>query len=109
MRLFANTANNGHNHADRKRLRTRTTAITIRRARPGEETAIARPATLDSAPNPAQPVLVAAQDGQLRGARSMLDGATLIDPFVPDGVRALLASAADPSRAFASVTHGSTT
>jgi hypothetical protein len=57
------------------------TPITIRRATELDETALARLAALDSAPVPANPVLIAESNGQLRAALSLNDGTTIADPF----------------------------
>jgi hypothetical protein len=56
-------------------------AITIRSAFPDDALALGRLATLDSRPLPAQPILLAEVDGQLRAALSVVDGAVIADPF----------------------------
>jgi hypothetical protein len=56
-------------------------AITIRYAVADDALALGRLATVDSRPMPAQPILVAEVDGELRAALSMVDGAVIADPF----------------------------
>jgi hypothetical protein len=56
-------------------------AITIRYGFADDAQALARLATLDSSPQPAQPILLAEVDGELRAALSMVDGAVIADPF----------------------------
>jgi hypothetical protein len=61
-----------------------TEAITIRPAYADDYRALIRLAALDSAPAaPAQPLLLAEVDGQLRVALSLPDGAVIADPFFP--------------------------
>jgi hypothetical protein len=57
--------------------------VTIRYAFADDAQALARLAVLDSSPQPAQPILLAEVDGQLRAALSMVDGAVIADPFKP--------------------------
>jgi hypothetical protein len=57
--------------------------ITIRRATPDDEAALARLAALDSARIPAGAVLVAESRGELRAALSLEDGEAIADPFRP--------------------------
>jgi hypothetical protein len=70
-------------------------AVTIRYAFADDAYALARLATLDSSEVPAQPLLVAEVDGQLRAALSMADRAVIADPFHPTAalVELLLARA----------------
>jgi hypothetical protein len=56
-------------------------AITIRRARPADASALARLAELDSADVPSVPVLIAEANGKLRAAVSLYDGAAIAEPF----------------------------
>jgi hypothetical protein len=56
-------------------------AIVIRPNRRDDERALARLAGLDSAPVPAEPLLVAEVGGELRAALSLRDGAVIADPF----------------------------
>ena len=56
-------------------------AVTIRHAFPDDALALVRLAALDSREPPAQPVLVAEVDGELRAALSLRDGAVAADPF----------------------------
>jgi hypothetical protein len=56
--------------------------VTLRPAGEADRVAIAELAVLDGAHPPRMPVLVVEQDGHLRAARSLQDGATVADPFV---------------------------
>jgi hypothetical protein len=70
----------------RDSLRMNTTnsfPVTIRAAYPDDAPALWRLAALDSASVPAEPLLVAETDGQLRVAVSMSDLNAIADPFVP--------------------------
>lgn len=59
-------------------------AITIRPAYADDHAALVRLATLDSAAGvPADPVLLAEVDEQLRAALSLTDGSVIADPFFP--------------------------
>ncbi len=61
-----------------------TEAITIRPAYADDYRALIRLAALDSADAPpAQPLLLAEVDGQLRVALSLRDGSVIADPFFP--------------------------
>jgi hypothetical protein len=56
--------------------------VTIRRAAAADAERLRRPAELDSAPVPSEPLLVAEVDGRLRAALSLERGAHAIaDPF----------------------------
>lgn len=70
--------------------------------RPGygdDHSALARLASLDSAPIPARPLLVAEVDGELRAALSLHDGAAIADPFHPTAeLVTLLRAHATPAR-----------
>jgi hypothetical protein len=57
--------------------------ITIRLAYPDDLAALRQLASLDSSTVPAEPLLVAEVDGQLRVAVSMADLRAIADPFVP--------------------------
>ena len=59
--------------------------VTIRMASPGDDVAVAALSELDSAPRPADPVLVAEVDGSLWAAVSLSDGTAVADPFRPSG------------------------
>ena len=61
---------------------TRLPEITIRRAGADDAAAVERLAALDSQHAPAQPVLLADVDGDLRAAVSLRDGSVIADPFV---------------------------
>ena len=56
-------------------------ALTIRRAVPGDATALARLDVLDSAQNLQGEVIVAEVAGEVWAARSLVDGRVLRDPF----------------------------
>lgn len=58
-------------------------SITIRPAYPDDAAALRRLAALDSASVPAQPLLVAEVDGELRVAVSTADLSAVADPFTP--------------------------
>jgi hypothetical protein len=66
--------------------------VVIRLAVAADVPALDRLAQLDSAPAvPHAPVLVAESDGELRAARSLVDGRSIADPFRPTaGLLALL-------------------
>jgi hypothetical protein len=57
--------------------------LTIRPARAGDAPALWRLAALDSAPLPAEPLLIAEVDGEIRVAVSASDSRAIADPFVP--------------------------
>ena len=57
--------------------------ITIRRAYPDDAHALRLLAALDSSEVPAEPVLVAEVDGELRAAVSISDLEAIADPFFP--------------------------
>jgi hypothetical protein len=59
--------------------------VTIRLARPADDRAVADLSVLDSAPRPAEPVLVAEVDGSLWAAVSLADRRAVADPFRPSG------------------------
>jgi hypothetical protein len=94
-------------------------SLTIRMTTPSDADALARLAELDSAPVPAEPVLVAEVNGELWAAISLVDNALVGDPFRPTGelqfllverARQLRSGGRHPGvlgRVFASVTgHG---
>lgn len=56
-------------------------AITIRPAYGDDDHALTRLATLDSAPVPSGPLLLAEVDGELRAALATSDGTVIADPF----------------------------
>jgi hypothetical protein len=57
--------------------------ITIRPAYADDELAVTRLAALDSAELPAEPLLLAEADGELRVVLSLSDGSVIADPFAP--------------------------
>lgn len=57
--------------------------ITIRFAASDDELALVRLAALDSAPALPGRVLIAEVEGEIRAAVSLLDGASIADPFHP--------------------------
>ena len=59
--------------------------VDIRWALPDDLPALERVAALDSKKLPAGPLLVAAVDGQIWAAVSVLDEIAVADPFVPSG------------------------
>src|SRR4051812_47018174 len=59
--------------------------VTIRWALPSDLQALERVAALDSTKLPAGPLLVAAVEGQIWAAMSVLDEVSIADPFVPSG------------------------
>ncbi len=63
--------------------RSTTSAITIRPAYADDRTALRRLAALDSSAVPAEPLLLAEVDEQLRAALSRHDGSVIADPFFP--------------------------
>jgi hypothetical protein len=58
-------------------------SVTLRFASAGDQRSLARLAELDSSAPPAQPVLLAEVDGQLRAALAVTDGTVVADPFHP--------------------------
>ena len=60
-------------------------SVTLRFASPADHRPLARLAELDSSTPPAQPVLLAEVDGQLRAALALTDGTLVADPFHPTG------------------------
>jgi hypothetical protein len=56
-------------------------SVTLRFGSPADEGRLARLAALDSSAPPAQPVLLAEVDGQLRAAIALAGGAVVADPF----------------------------
>ena len=63
--------------------RSTTASITIRPAYADDRTALRRLAALDSSAVPAEPLLLAEVDDQLRAALSRDDGSVIADPFFP--------------------------
>jgi hypothetical protein len=59
--------------------------VTIRWALPSDLQALERVAALDSKKLPAGPLLVAAVDGEIWAALSVLDEVSVADPFAPSG------------------------
>ena len=62
---------------------TTSTSLTIRFAKADDAVALGALAQLDSARVPIAPVLVAETAGNLIAAVSMIDGASVADPFLP--------------------------
>jgi hypothetical protein len=82
---------------------TDTLPVTIRPAYATDSRALTRLAQLDSSAVPAEPLLVAAVDGELRVAVSVYDGAVIADPFAPTAsivrmVQDHISRTAEPSR-----------
>jgi hypothetical protein len=57
--------------------------VTVRRARPADESGLARLAALDSAKPPRGPILVAEVDSRLLAALPLGAGRPIADPFEP--------------------------
>ena len=80
-------AADAHRRTHRRARPTRPVAaersVTLRFASPADQDPLARLAELDSATPPAQPVLLAEVDGQLRAALALTDGTVVADPFHP--------------------------
>jgi hypothetical protein len=57
--------------------------VTLRAARPDDAPDVARLAALDSRRVPAGPLLLAEENGVLRAAFALRDGAVVADPFAP--------------------------
>jgi hypothetical protein len=57
--------------------------VTLRGSTAEDSAEIARLATIDSAPVPTGPLLLAEVDGQLQAALAIADGSVIADPFVP--------------------------
>jgi hypothetical protein len=85
--------------AERSIIMTSSTSLTIRLAREDDRASLAILAQLDSGSTPAHPVLLAEADGGVVAALSLLDGASVADPFLPtaDVVDLLRVRAAAPS------------
>lgn len=62
---------------------TATATIMIRPAYADDSPAVARLAALDSSAVPAEPLLLAEVDDELRAALSLADGSVIADPFFP--------------------------
>jgi len=58
-------------------------SVTLRFGSPADQRQLARLAELDSTTSPAQPVLLAEVDGQLRAVLALTDGTLVADPFHP--------------------------
>lgn len=63
--------------------RSRPDSIVLRPATPRDHAALLRVSQRDCKPIPAEPLLVAEVDGEIRAARSLTDGETVADPFHP--------------------------
>jgi hypothetical protein len=63
--------------------RTATATIMIRPAYADDGAAVARLAALDSSAVPAEPLLLAEVDDELRAALSLADASVIADPFFP--------------------------
>jgi hypothetical protein len=67
--------------ADSAQLNSWMSTVVLRPAGPEDREAVAALAALDNAEVPRHPVLLLEEDGHLRAARSLRDGATISDPF----------------------------
>lgn len=63
--------------------RSRPGSIVLRPAIPRDHEQLIRVSQRDSKPIPAEPLLVAEVDGEIRAARSLADGEVIADPFHP--------------------------
>ena len=59
--------------------------VTVRRSAPGDESALARLASLDSASPPRGPALIAEADSRMLAALPLGSGRAIADPFEPTG------------------------
>jgi hypothetical protein len=59
--------------------------VTVRRSAPGDESALARLASLDSASPPSGPALIAEADSRMLAALPLGSGRAIADPFEPTG------------------------
>jgi hypothetical protein len=85
--------------ADTAQLTSWMSPIVLRPAGPEDRKALEALAALDNAAPPRDPVLLLEEDGRLRAARSLRDGATVSDPFAPtEHLLPLLAAHARPMR-----------
>jgi hypothetical protein len=57
--------------------------VTVRRSAPGDESALARLASLDSARPPTGPALIAEADSRMLAALPLGSGRAIADPFEP--------------------------
>jgi hypothetical protein len=57
--------------------------VTVRRSAPGDESALARLASLDSASPPRGPALIAEADSRMLAALPLGSGRAIADPFEP--------------------------
>jgi hypothetical protein len=71
--------------------------VTIRSSIPDDAAEIARLATIDSAPVPAGPFLLAEVNGQLHAALAIADGRVIADPFVPTSTLVALLHERNPT------------
>jgi hypothetical protein len=79
-------------------------AVTLRWEAPGDQEAIHDLVELSGAAAPSGTLLIGEQRGRIVAALSLETGATLADPFVPNGdVQALLALRAEQVRAYLAV------
>jgi hypothetical protein len=83
LRQAADAHRLAHRRAQPWRPVTGQRSVTLRLGSPADERQLARLAALDSSAPPAQPVLLAEVDGQLRAAIALAGGAVVADPFHP--------------------------
>jgi hypothetical protein len=80
-------------NADSAQLNSWMSRVVLRPAGLEDREALAALAALDNAQLPRDPVLLLEEDGHLRAARSLRDGATISDPFAPtEHLRPLLSA-----------------
>ena len=83
LRRAADVHRLAHNRAHPERPAGAERGVTLRFGSLADQGPLARLAELDSAAPPAQPVLLAEVDGQLRAALALTGGAVVADPFYP--------------------------
>jgi hypothetical protein len=83
LRRAADANRLAHPRTQRERPVAAQRSVTLRSGTPADRRPLARLAELDSAAPPAQPVLLAEVDGQLRAALALTGGAVIADPFHP--------------------------
>jgi len=83
LRRAADAYRLAHPRARPPRLIAAERSVTLRFGGPADQRQLARLAELDSATPPAQPVLLAEVDGQIRAVLALTDGTVVADPFHP--------------------------
>jgi hypothetical protein len=83
FRRAADAYRQTHRRAQPERPVVAETSVTLRFGSRRDQRPLARLAALDSSTPPAEPVLLAEVDGQLRAALSLTGGTVVADPFHP--------------------------